>query len=348
MENEELIFTEELRQLTTNDPGHPETFNPLFGQLLENTKYLKKEAEDQGQQISDLSAELSQRSNPNLLINANFLNPVNQRGLTEYTTNFKYTIDRWYLKYTDSASVKITNRGVTLAGTTTNDGSFSIRYPLENSRALFGKKVVLSVKINKNTCGNFGSAVLCRGNGPNSLAGVYGSVNLDGVGVFSVVIDIPLDNGGYSYIVPVIQAYNPNSTVSGELEIEWVKLEPGEYATPFIPRTYAEELAMCKWYYRTFPTYARQRTKLILANQLLFYYTFPEMRVSPTVSNYNIGLRVTPVNSNTEITGFTFALESGSNKDAVIIYANKTAHGMTDAVLSYNGVAITTLDAEIY
>ncbi|MGN6715520.1 hypothetical protein, partial [Anaerocolumna jejuensis] len=30
---------------------------------------------------------------------------------------------------------------------------------------------------------------------------------------------------------------------------EWIKLEVNDHATPFIPRSYGEELAMCKRYY---------------------------------------------------------------------------------------------------
>lgn len=41
------IFTEEIRQLTTSDPGHPDTFNPVFKQVHDNTKYLKEEMEEQ-------------------------------------------------------------------------------------------------------------------------------------------------------------------------------------------------------------------------------------------------------------------------------------------------------------
>ena len=34
------------------------------------------------------------------------------------------------------------------------------------------------------------------------------------------------------------------------MEIEWVKLENGSIATPFIPKPYQQELLMCHYYYR--------------------------------------------------------------------------------------------------
>lgn len=51
-------------------------------------------------------------SNPNLLDNWYFINPVNQRGQMEYTTN--YAIDRWWLQ--DSTSLNVVEGGVNVIG----------------------------------------------------------------------------------------------------------------------------------------------------------------------------------------------------------------------------------------
>lgn len=51
-------------------------------------------------------------SNPNLLDNWYFINPVNQRGQTEYTTN--YAIDRWWLQ--DSTNLNVVEGGVNVIG----------------------------------------------------------------------------------------------------------------------------------------------------------------------------------------------------------------------------------------
>lgn len=60
---------------------------------------------------------VSRWSNPNLLDNAYFGNPVNQRGQTEYTGN-AYTIDRWYiyagrLDIVRDSHIKITRNNMT-------------------------------------------------------------------------------------------------------------------------------------------------------------------------------------------------------------------------------------------
>lgn len=53
-----------------------------------------------------------QLCNPNLLDNWYFANPVNQRGQTEYTTN--YAIDRWWLQ--NSTSLNVVEGGVNVIG----------------------------------------------------------------------------------------------------------------------------------------------------------------------------------------------------------------------------------------
>lgn len=57
-----------------------------------------------------------QYSNPNLLDNWYFANPVNQRGKTEYTGNVYY-IDRWRSWDVDSASLSVVSGGIKIAGT---------------------------------------------------------------------------------------------------------------------------------------------------------------------------------------------------------------------------------------
>lgn len=54
-------------------------------------------------------------SNPNLLDNWYFGNPVNQRGQTEYTGN-TYYIDRWLSWDGDSASLSVVSGGIKIAG----------------------------------------------------------------------------------------------------------------------------------------------------------------------------------------------------------------------------------------
>ena len=52
-----------------------------------------------------ISGAVKYRTNPNLLDNWYFPNPINQRGQTEYAGNATYSIDRWWTQYETPLSV---------------------------------------------------------------------------------------------------------------------------------------------------------------------------------------------------------------------------------------------------
>ena len=60
----------------------------------------------------EFRAVVGVRSNPNLLDNWYFADPINQRGQTEYTENEQYTIDRWYLRGTISQQLTVSSNGL--------------------------------------------------------------------------------------------------------------------------------------------------------------------------------------------------------------------------------------------
>ena len=89
-----------------------EMINPLTG-LPEQVDKLDHTA----QEIDDAVGLAPQLSNPNLLDNWYFGNPVNQRGQTEYNT-MSYAIDRWRT-WTEptSAWLKVVDGGIKVAYT---------------------------------------------------------------------------------------------------------------------------------------------------------------------------------------------------------------------------------------
>ena len=85
-------------------------FVPLARKI--NGKTLTKDVTLTGDDIAvsiadstPISGAVKYRTNPNLLDNWYFGNPVNQRGQTEYTEDTTYTIDRWWLQYDTTLSV---------------------------------------------------------------------------------------------------------------------------------------------------------------------------------------------------------------------------------------------------
>lgn len=61
-----------------------------------------------------ISDAVKYRTNPNLLDNWYFGNPVNQRGQTEYTGNATYSIDRWWTQY--DTTLSIVDGGIKIGG----------------------------------------------------------------------------------------------------------------------------------------------------------------------------------------------------------------------------------------
>lgn len=154
-------------------------------------------------------------SNPNLLINPNFI--INQRGKTVYTSN-GYTVDRWSA-YNVTVN-RIQNGGVNL--TFKSKGSFTqaLEKNVEN--------VTLSIKVTQIT-------------GTVKLVCASKDIDINKPGVYSLSNNVDTS-------ISQISLYNKTET-SASMTVEWIKLEQGSIATTFIAPNVANELTKCKQYY---------------------------------------------------------------------------------------------------
>ena len=238
-----------------------EMINPLTG-LPEQVDKLDHTA----QEIDDAVDLAPQLSNPNLLDNWYFGNPVNQRGQTEHTgSQSGYFNDRWKLGAYNQ-TVTITNSGLHWSTTT---GIWCTQI-LENFDELIGKTLTLSAIID---------GVLY------SVTGVLnksGNVGMQPVG--SLFVELTNDEKGFRFVT-----YNsPTPTVT----ILAVKLELGTHQTLAhqdadgnwvlneIP-DYGEQLARCQRNFQTFATESLRPT-----NALDFR---PVMRATPALSTITVG-----------------------------------------------------------
>lgn len=168
-----------------------------------------------------LDAKISQISNPNLLINSDFRNPINQRGATTYSgSGNPYSIDRWR---TLSSNVEIIEGGLRIYNTISTRSYFAqfFEKPYKGTYTL-----TLNVLTLDGTC-------VIYGDGFNEQQLV------EGINVYHVTT-----NSNYNLINIVLGLHSGSSIV-----IEYIKLEQGSIATPFVPRSYGEELALCQRYY---------------------------------------------------------------------------------------------------
>ena len=174
---------------------------------------------------------------PNLLINPDF--KINQRGADSYTSSAanKYTVDRWII----AGICTQTSSGVTVSSSGSGYGYGVFCQILENY--ISGQIVTGSAKVNGNIyqfTGNtsethIGGTVIKDNN--NNEVGYVRLVSVDNRNTFEFII------------------YE-----GCQMEIEWVKLEIGSVATPFVPPDPASELLKCMRYYEILLPSANDRS----------------------------------------------------------------------------------------
>jgi hypothetical protein len=177
-------------------------------------------------ELANLPALNTMFSNPNLLINSDFRYPVNQREATIYqeASDWTYCIDRW--KYFNQMTVQVLDGAVKFASH--GDGQSWFMQELE--RELPANNYTLSVKVSS-------VSGTCDMKFENSN-GVQVEKIIDSTGVTTLSF-----NGSVNAV-----SFELNGNGS-HLTIEWVKLEHGTIATPFVPKSYAQEVSECQRYY---------------------------------------------------------------------------------------------------
>lgn len=238
---------------------------------------------------ADEKASWDSRANPNMLLNSNFKNAVNQRGVTSWTGS-AYGIDRWR-SWNGNADISL--NGVVLSPNTLIDQA------LEFPQSYKGQPITLSAEIDGE---------------------IFTATGIDDLCFFENT-KVRLD------IVTTAKLYKARiwNKSAVPITVNWVKLEYGTIPTPFIPRLYAEELALCQRYYLDWNGAVYLCAGI--TGSALASVQFPAtMRIAPTI-----------------------AIISGENSD-------KISYGMSSSGIHlYNHADIVTLmvskftaDAEIY
>ena len=193
------------------------------------SQLVKKIRTDQGDLQIDYNAlaNLPTISNPNLLINGDFRNPVNQRGkkVYEFISGWTYTVDRW--RIFNNMTVTVNDTGTITLAKNHNEQTHFMQ--MLERRDVPGE-YTLSFKV-KSMTGTM-SAYIEDGN--SAL------VTVTQPGIYEVHTSARANGATF-------RLEGTNTSV----ELEWVKLEAGHTATPFVPRLYAEEVALCQRYYES-------------------------------------------------------------------------------------------------
>lgn len=229
----------------------------------------------------------------NLLDNAYFLNPVNQRGKNLYSlpnTRKLYTIDRWALN--TSATLTINNDGIVF--TTTDQPTFDIRfdYWLDNIKEYLGKILTVSFLVSSHTGSPYRVGIRC-----NTSSGSYVSATdttSTGTGLVSCSVQIPND-ANIEQILPRI-CFSGTADIGSSVKLSAAKVELGTFQTLAhkegdtwvlneIP-DYATELLKCQRYFLYWNQgYLPVGMGIARPNACLLSVNLPvAMRTTPTIS----------------------------------------------------------------
>lgn len=297
------------------------TIGSAFSNLYGNTDIVPVVNGGTGGETADEArANLGAASNENLLINWDFRNPVNQRGLSEYV-GITYTVDMWQLN-ANRGKLNVNDGYITLTNTA-ESGAEYLRQGFEKNFEA-GDVLTLSAEIRGN-----GSGQLFLGNSTDgaNIGGYteYTATSDWQVITFTKTLESTLPKWW------VIQVTGQNAYI----DIRRVKLELGSVSTlqndP--PQDYAEELRKCQRYqFMTNASSRWARASKITDSVIYFDVACPAtMRANPTITQNNT-LRVTTFDvASTAQTGFTFAC--ADQQGAIRIAASKASHGLTDATL---------------
>lgn len=210
----------------------------------------------------------SQTSNPNLLDNTNFFNPINQRNQTSYSNTDaapKYSIDRWQVL---GGTFDVQTRTYTSNSTLGIYGNQFRQYiPLEN--VSIGDTITVSSVINDTrhvfttTIPQYGDSVT---GAPFLLETTWGGFKM-----------ITREAEHAALLTMVVN-------VSQSITVDWIKMELGNFATPYVPKGYGAELAECLRYFQR--VYADWRIYPTLKDVPYRFSqsTLQVMRIKPTIS----------------------------------------------------------------
>lgn len=286
-------------------------------------------------EVNTLSNNIAQLSNPNLLINSDFrtcgMTCVNQRGQSNYNghwENTTYTIDRWKIAGgSNQMSMKVNSYSITLTSNTTTYQWFGQQ--LEH--ALTPGTYTFTISVKSMTCATYltlNDKFYDLHEGKNVITDEFGS-GIDGFWIITHAV--------------------------GTIELEYIKLEAGSVSTPLVPRSYAEELALCQRYYMKLKNHngdANIFMPAVQRNDTTAYaiVSIPvAMRTTPTCKLEGQYMFTGPSGTWIGVTAYSITTVTDNTITILTTLANSTTMGTIVALLIQSTVGgYIEFDAEIY
>jgi hypothetical protein len=281
-----------------------EQYNKLSAAQQQDSEVIiaRKTFANLGARLDNSDSTLANISNPNLLINGDF--KIWQRGTDFNNFAIGYVVDRWLCQASAiSATVGVRKHDL---GMEIYGGNVRVMYrmELEEAKKLNGKTLTYTVQTSTN----------------KSTGQI--TINTNGISAeYIMVLDF---------------------TFAAGTIINYIKLELGSIATPFVPRPYAEELAMCQRYCRAGNFLGSCRA--LSGTSVHAWFEIPNMRVAPTLSKFTNVSTFAIAGWNTTDLNNLSSLEIGNG------YVSMDVSGLSSQTTGTVGAARLDciLDAELY
>ena len=268
-------------------------------------------------------------SNPNILHNWWFVNPVNQRGLLEYNGVNINMIDRW--RTFGNARMNVMSGFIRVSSTSESGVWQGVMQEIEHSADFTG--IVTGTVMTSD-----GSLFVATWHVPPGRTFNSGATEISGTPFF---LHLAKSSGVSNNLLFRI-TYAPNTLEGSHIDIQAVKLELGPVSTlandP--PMDFGRELAVCQRYQYCMPNALAQfRASRLAANEIWFKIPTPvTMRIRPAVAFVieHSWLGVTSFPGNTVHQGFNFAFANAFG--GIRVLATKQNHGLPDAHLQVSQV----------
>lgn len=212
----------------------------------------------------------------NLLDNSWFVNPIHQRGATEYTGLNTYTIDRWYVGGNNN---KITLGNDCVKAETTIGSSYAtIAQKVANCTQYAGKTLTFAACVRSNV-----TPRIYVYNGDTGIEAVVGTSGDYQVLVCTFTVPSDIAEGALS-----VKIQSKSTTVGDYIEAQWAALYEGAYTAETLPayqyKGYAVELAECMRYYQKGGQAATVGTQYGTETKGIIRLRFTNMRIMPTIT----------------------------------------------------------------
>lgn len=275
------------------------------------------------QRIDDAAGKSLWQANQNLIINPNFLDPVNQKGLTSWTASGQF-VDGWNGTLVTGTTVELTESGLKI----TNEGSGTAYLRQKFEYPLPAGTYALSAKANSIT----GTITMYVGYEDGTFSATYAVY--EGVRGVSITASKPITRvqlnipaGGIVTLERIKLEYGSIQTLAHQDDNgDWVLNDP--------PPDKTLELSKCFRYFLPLET-VRIRASRITTNNINYFIPTPvPMRAAPAIINSDY-IKVCSLAGIIQ-SGFTLSV-AGVSANGISLLATKEAHGLADSVLAVSG-----------